>query len=117
MPHVLLVEDDPSTAFALNRLLLKQRSYQVTHAATVAEALRRLDPPPDWVILDMNLPDGLGLAVLDAIRRAGLKTRVVVSSSTADAGLIAAVASYRPDAILPKPLDPALLPIAQEHEG
>jgi DNA-binding NarL/FixJ family response regulator len=80
------------------------------HAATVAEALELLVPPPDWVILDMHLPDGLGLTVLQTIRRAGLPTRVIVSSSSEDAVLMAGVAAYEPDLILAKPLNPALLP-------
>jgi DNA-binding NarL/FixJ family response regulator len=78
---------------------------------TVADALGRLTDPPDWLILDLNLPDGLGLDVLDAIRAGGLPTRIVVSSATEDAALLAAVAAHKPDVIIPKPLDPDLLPI------
>jgi DNA-binding NarL/FixJ family response regulator len=108
--RVLVVEDDPFTARRLHRLLVLRGVCQVVHATTVAEALGLLEPPPHWVILDMNLPDGLGLVVLQAIREAELPTRIVVSSSTKDAHLIATLASYKPDAIIPKPLNPALLP-------
>ena len=87
------------------------------HVKTVAEALGLLEPPPDWVILDMHLPDGLGLVILQAIRKADLPTRVVVSSSTKDATLIAAFAAYKPDLILPKPLKPALMPIGLVEGG
>jgi CheY-like chemotaxis protein len=83
---------------------------RVTHAATVAEALELLVPPPDWVIMDMHLPDGLGLTILETIRRAGLPTRIIVSSSSKDAALMDAVAAHQPDLILAKPLNPALLP-------
>jgi hypothetical protein len=38
----------------------------------------------------MELPDGMGLTILETIRGAGLPTRVVVSSATRDASLIAA---------------------------
>jgi CheY-like chemotaxis protein len=110
MPHVLLVEDDPFTARMIRRLLVSRGACQVMHATTVAQALGLLDPPPDWVLLDMNLPDGTGLMVLEAIRKANLPTRVVVSSATQDIGLVAAFGTYRPDLIIPKPLDPALLP-------
>jgi CheY-like chemotaxis protein len=110
MPHVLLVEDDPFTVRRLRRQLVSCGVCRVTHAATVAEALGLLEPPPDWVILDIHLPDGLGLVVLEAIRKAKLPTRVVVSSSTKDANLLAAFAVYKPDFIIPKPLDPASLP-------
>jgi len=110
MPHVLLVEDDPFTARVLRRLLESRGVRRVTHAATVAEALGLLTPPPDWVILDMNLPDGLGLAVLEAIRRAALPTRVIVSSATTDVAILTVVAGLVPDIILAKPFDPASLP-------
>jgi CheY-like chemotaxis protein len=110
MPHVLLVEDDPFTVRRLSRQLVTCGVCRVTHAATVAEALGLLEPAPDWVILDVHLPDGTGLAVLEAIRRAGLPTRVVVSSSTKDTNLLAAFAAYKPDFFIPKPLNPASLP-------
>jgi CheY-like chemotaxis protein len=111
MPHVLLVEDDAFTARRLLRLLASRGVRHVLHATTVAQALGLLDPPPDWVILDMELPDGLGLAVLEIIRKAALPTRVVVSSATKDSRLVAAFEAWKPDLIIPKPLDPALLPI------
>jgi CheY-like chemotaxis protein len=110
MPTVLVVEDDPIIAWRLRRLLMTRGVRRVIHAETVAEALEMLIPSPDWAILDMNLADGLGLTVLETIRRAGLPIRVIVSSATTDASLLAAVALYQPDFILPKPLNPALLP-------
>jgi CheY-like chemotaxis protein len=114
MPRVLVVDDDPATGHMLCRLLRSRGVPHVTHVTTVAEALGRLAPPPDWLILDLDLPDGLGLEVLDALRVGGLPTRVVVSSATEDPALLAAVAVRRPDVIIPKPLDPALLPIGLE---
>src|SRR4051812_4570048 len=117
MPHVLLVEDDPYTARLLTRLLVSRGECHVILATTVAQALGLLDPPPDWVILDMNLPDGPGVAVLEAIRKAELPTRVVVSSATKDTALVADYAAYQPDLILAKPLDLALLPIVRDENG
>jgi CheY-like chemotaxis protein len=110
MPRILLVEDDPFTVRRLRRLLLMRGVCSVLHATTVAQALELLEPPPDWVILDMHLPDGTGLAVLEAIRKAGLPTRVIVSSATKDAVLVAAFAAHEPDFIIPKPLNAASLP-------
>ena len=110
MPNVLVLEDDLSTARRLHRLLMSRGVCRVMHAATVAEALELLVPPPDWVILDMNLPDGLGLAVLETIRRAGLPIRVIISTATKNAAIMAAIAVYEPDLILSKPLNPASLP-------
>lgn len=77
MSRVLVVDDDPATAYALRRLLASRGVCEVTHVTTVAEAVAHLESPPDWVILDLDLPDGLGLEVLDAVRVGGLRTRVV----------------------------------------
>jgi CheY-like chemotaxis protein len=114
MPHVLVVEDDPVTARVLCQVLKSRGASLVVHAGTVADALKSLDPAPDWVILDLDLPDGRGLEVMDAVRAAGLPTRIVVSAATADPGLMATVVARNPDVIIPKPLNPALLPIAIE---
>ena len=116
MTRVLVVEDDPFTFRRVHRLLMSRGVGQVVHATTVAEALGLLEPLLDWVILDMHLPDGLGLVVLETIRKAGLPIRVVVCSATTDADLIAAFAAYKPDVIIPKPFNPALLPIGLGEE-
>jgi CheY-like chemotaxis protein len=100
MPHVLLVEVDPTTTYLLTHQLVSRGVSHVTHAATVAEALAMLDPPPDWIILDMDLPDRSGMVVLEAIRKSDMPTRVVVSSATEDKSLLAAYAACKPDAIL-----------------
>jgi CheY-like chemotaxis protein len=116
MMRVLVVEDDPFTFRRFHRLLMSRGVGQIVHATTVVEALGLLEPLPDWVILDMHLPDGLGLVVLETIRRAGLPIRVAVASATTDADLIAALAAYKPDVIIPKPFNPAQLPIGLAEE-
>jgi PleD family two-component response regulator len=62
-PRVLVVEDDPFIARGLHRLLVSRGVRQVVLATTVAEALELLEPPPDWVILDIHLGDESRLAV------------------------------------------------------
>ena len=51
-------------------------------SATVADALRILSdgaiPPPDWILLDLMLPDGSGIDVLRAVRAWGMNTRVCI---------------------------------------
>ena len=72
--HVLLVEDHLDTARVLGRIL-KNAGFEVSHAATVAEARalaggRRFD----LLISDVGLPDGSGLELMKALRDAqGLK--------------------------------------------
>jgi two-component system response regulator DctR len=54
----------------------------VYECGSVADALRGLSnpqsPPPQWVLLDLMLPDGNGIDVIRALRRTGLPTQVCV---------------------------------------
>src|SRR3954453_10797556 len=101
---LLLVEDHRATRVALRRILVL-RGWDVLEAAPVAEGLAQLDPPPDCMVLDLDLPDGPGEALLRRVRVERIPTRVVVSSGTDDRARLGEVSHMRPDAVLPKPLD------------
>ena len=67
----MIVEDDRSARRAVAAILTRQ-GFAVSEVGTVAEALGALVvrpqlPPPDWILLDLMLPDGCGI---DVIRRA-----------------------------------------------
>lgn len=65
---IVLAEDDPDQA-QLNKLVLETAGHHVEVAADGAEALeavRRTEP--DILILDMQMPDGDGLQVLEELR-------------------------------------------------
>jgi DNA-binding NtrC family response regulator len=102
---VLVVDDDPLVVSTL-RFFAESRGYAFTSAAGVAEAKRLLGSQPiDVVLLDLYLPDGDGLEVLD---HAGeLDSPPVVIAMTARAEIQGAVAAIRRGAAdyLPKPLD------------
>ena len=102
--RVLVVEDDPSTAHALE-LLLRHQGYTVQTANSVLEALRHVTTEPDVVLLDLMLPDGDGMGVLEAVRAKGLKTRVVVITGVGDPDYLARVHLLKPEALLRKPVD------------
>lgn len=71
--ELLLVEDDVVIASGLV-YALEQEGYQVRHAGTVAEALRLLaESAVDLAIIDMQLPDGNGFAVSEAVLMQGGK--------------------------------------------
>jgi CheY-like chemotaxis protein len=67
--RVLLVEDHASTAVALKKLL-SNRNYQVTAAATLAEAREMTAAEQfDILISDLGLPDGNGCELMGELSR------------------------------------------------
>lgn len=104
--RLLVVDDDPTTRFALRTLFTRQ-GWEVAVAATVAEGLDQLHrgPAPRCLILDLNLPDGHGEAILRTVRAGGLAIRVAVCSGVDDPRRIAGVLALQPEALLAKPID------------
>lgn len=66
---LLVVEDDQAVA-ALLRTGLTRHGFEVVAAGTAREALDRLSPAPDVVLLDLGLPDRNGFTLCGQIRRA-----------------------------------------------
>jgi two-component system OmpR family response regulator len=66
--RILIVEDSYLVAEAFV-ILFTEAGYDVDTAATVAEAIERgTSGAVDLMLLDISLPDGSGLDVLDALR-------------------------------------------------
>ena len=64
-PGVLVVEDDDAVARVLG-IMLRRDGHEVTRAATLAEARQAVGAQrPSVILLDMKLPDGSGLDLLD----------------------------------------------------
>jgi DNA-binding NarL/FixJ family response regulator len=79
--RVLLVEDDPVEARAVQRDLGGR--FEVRVVATLAEALHLLAQGgwrPDVVVANSSLPDSEGLATLHALQNAAAGTPVVVTA-------------------------------------
>jgi two-component system KDP operon response regulator KdpE len=78
--RILLVDDETSIQRAVAPLL-RSRGYEVTIAATGAEALRVVsDRAPDLIVLDLGLPDIEGTEVCRRIRER-LKVPIIVLSA------------------------------------
>jgi len=82
MTHVLVVEDDFTTAREIEAAL-QDHGFTVTHLNNGRDALvRALSEPFDIIVLDRMLHDSLdGLAVLTALRTAGIGTPVLILSA------------------------------------
>lgn len=68
MKHILCVEDDVMIASGL-KYALEQEQYRVTHCKCLHEAVDAIARESfDLALLDMQLPDGTGFDVREALR-------------------------------------------------
>lgn len=101
--RVLIVEDDAATRFALSRILTF-KGYEVVTASNLESGLAECEDHR-CVLLDLHLPDGLGLEVLKRMRERCHSARIAICSAAYDPGLRERVEHYRPDAVFIKPID------------
>lgn len=88
---VLLVDDQPLVRAALRTTLQTICENIVAEAAgSLEEASRQIkvSTPPDLVVLDLYLPDGRGLAALEAFRRRHPGLRTVVLAESLDQAIV-----------------------------
>jgi DNA-binding response OmpR family regulator len=84
--RILIVEDSPLVTDAFS-VLFTEAGYDVDVAGTVADAVRRgTDKPVDVMLLDLSLPDGDGLEIMEALReRACLPRATLAMTGHSDA--------------------------------
>jgi two-component system repressor protein LuxO len=115
MDGLLLVEDTPSLAL-LYKSVLQRAGYAVATATTLADARAEYDrAKPRVLLLDLQLPDGDGLDLLETVQRETPETRVIVV--TANGSINRAVQAMRAGAFdfLVKPFDDVRLLSAVEN--
>jgi len=103
-PKLLIVEDDCAMR-TVWEVIFGRRGWDVAVATTLAEGLASLDPPPDYLILDLLLPDGGGEAILRKVRDERLTTRVAVTTAAQDPHLLRLVKQLCPEALFEKPIN------------
>lgn len=110
MTRVLLADDHPMIASALD-MLLRGTDYQlVGRARSGKEALAQIDEvKPDLVLLDVNMPDGSGIDVLRKLRRSGEERPIVLLTAGLDDPQLIAADDLEPNGVVLKTSDPALL--------
>lgn len=106
MAHVVLVEDD-----ALVRKLLEKRlveaGWQVSALRDGRTLLHQLNEhPADLILLDLGLPHGDGLALVEDLRMRGIDTPVMVLTAYNLPHLYATVRSTGANELVQKPYDP-----------
>ena len=97
--RVLLVEDDPGVRTAIH-FLLTSAGYEVTAAASLAEAIRELrhDPRADLLVTDYHLTDGeTGIQVIASVRKElGKPLKAILMTGDTST----AIKALRPDPLL-----------------
>lgn len=65
--QVLLVEDDETIAMGI-AFALKKEGYNLQHATHISEAKKYFNEQTALILLDLNLPDGIGYSFCEYIR-------------------------------------------------
>lgn len=82
MATVLVVEDDPKSADAICAILADEGLRVTTVQDGAAAFLQAKDKDFDAIVLDRMLPGGIdGVGVLDMLRKAGIRTPVLILSA------------------------------------
>lgn len=82
--HILIVEDSALIVSAL-RILLEDAGHRVSDAGSVRDGIAiATRDRPDLMLLDLSLPDGDGLSILEALSQAGIAPRVTVAVTGRD---------------------------------
>ncbi len=86
--HVLLVEDHPVSVALVKAVLVREPRYEVIVAETMRAALQCLQSVAvDVVLLDLMLPDSVGLETFHQIQRAAPHMPIIVLSGLDDEAL------------------------------
>jgi len=62
---------------AISRIL-KKLGFAVSEAATCAEAVDGLKVEPEWILLDLMLPDGCGISVINEVQTRRLSSKICI---------------------------------------
>jgi serine phosphatase RsbU (regulator of sigma subunit) len=99
--RILVVDDDVATLGTLQRYL---RQYDIDVAECVEGALEHLDLRTyDLVLLDRRLPDGMGDAVIEEVRKRRWSVPIIMMSGEIDPGLHRERPHSRADDFIEKP--------------
>ena len=92
-PQILLVDDHPSVRSGIKRAIESAGMSCCGEAASRTEAFAQIaHKSPDGVILDLNLPDGSGLDIVQWIRKHSQEMAIVIlTMSDEESHLIAAM--------------------------
>ena len=84
MIKIVIVDDEPDLCFLLSTMLISQ-GYSVSYFHTLSSGLEGIATVnPDWVIIDNNLPDGLGWEKTEEILKINEAIHLIKISANPD---------------------------------
>jgi DNA-binding response OmpR family regulator len=101
---LLIVADHDRTRDTLTRLL-KDRGWTVRSASTVDEGLTPRDAEPACVVLDSWLIEGREEPVLQRMRSAHPRARLVILCEPGEEGRVRAYSEVEPEAVVRRPVE------------
>jgi two-component system nitrate/nitrite response regulator NarL len=110
MTRVLIADDHPMIAAALD-VLLRGSDYElIGRARSGADALAQIQRlKPHMLLLDVNMPDGSGLDVLRQLRESRRAPAVILLTAGMDDPQLLTADGLNPEGMVLKTSDPALL--------
>ncbi len=100
---ILVIDDDPAFQRSMKRLL---KGYRVLQALSFRHGLEHFERErPDVVLVDINLPDGDGLVLMELLRNIDSSVPVIVISGRYDVDTTTRALKGGAYDFLPKPLD------------
>ncbi len=108
MRKILLLEDDMALGQGI-RFALQNNDVDVTLCSTMKQARQMLkDAAFDLLVLDVNLPDGSGLELLQEVRRSRLTPIILLTANDMETDIVTGLESGADDYIT-KPFSLAVL--------
>ena len=102
---ILLVEDEPDLGDLIT-LRLQSKNFSVARSTSVASALQSLKGISfDLVLLDVHLPDGSGLQVLQSLASVPEAPKVLVMTGAGTSDTVLQAIRYRAHSFIEKPFD------------
>ena len=116
-PLIAIVDDDPSVLKALARLL-RARSFAARTFQSGLQFLASLSEGlPDYLILDLQMPEMTGLEIQQNLLRKGIQIPTIIITAHDQAGMRQRCKSAGAIAYLPKPVHESSLLAAISAAG
>lgn len=106
-PRILVVDDDRLMLTLLVGVLRQEGFHQVDKASNGTEALEKcMAEPPDIVFLDIEMPGMSGIETLQALKKQGTPSQVVLVSASPTAEYVMAAKEHHAAGFVVKPASP-----------